>query len=235
MRVAVVMPVLNEAGAIGPAVRGVIGMVDDVIVVDGNSRDATVAEARAAGAEVLVETRRGYGQACASGARLATERGADLLVFMDGDGADVPEALALLVAPIRDGSCDFVIASRTRGRREPGSMMWHQVLAGQVIGVGIGLATGVRYSDMCAYRAIRPRTLADLGMCEMGYGWNLEMQMRAAQARLRIKEVPVPYRCRIAGDSKVSGNLRGTLRAGSRIMATLVRLTAETRREPRPS
>ncbi len=229
MRVAVVIPVLNEAGAIGPTVRGVLGMVDEVIVVDGDSGDATADEARAAGAEVLVERRRGYGQACASGAALATEHGADILVFMDGDGADVPEALPLLVTPIRDDSRDFVIASRTRGSREAGSMQWHQVLAGQVIGAGIGLATGVRYSDMCALRAIRPQVLAGLGLREMGYGWNLEMQMRAARAGLRIEEVPVPYRRRIAGQSKVSGNLRGTLRAGSRIMATLVRIATETR------
>lgn len=229
MRVTVVIPVLNEAGAIGPTVHGVRALVDEVIVVDGDSRDGTAAEARAAGAEVLVEHRRGYGQACASGAALAAGRGADILVFMDGDGADVPEALPLLVAPLRDDSRDFVIASRTRGSREKGSMLWHQVLAGQVIGAGIGLATGVRYSDMCALRAIRPQVLAGLALREMGYGWNLEMQMRAARAGLRIEEVPVPYRRRLAGESKVSGNLRGTLRAGSRILATLVRIAAETR------
>ena len=229
MRGAVVIPVLTEAGAIGPTVRGVLGLVDEVIVVDGGSGDATADEARVAGAEVLLEQRRGYGRACASGAALAAKHGADVLVFMDGDGADVPEALPLLVGPIRDDSRDFVIASRTRGSREVGSMLWHQVLAGQVIGAGIGLATGVRYSDMCALRAIRPQVLAGLGLREMGYGWNLEMQMRAARAGLRIEEVPVPYRCRIAGESKVSGNLRGTLRAGSRIMATLVRIATETR------
>ena len=229
MRVAVVIPVLNEEGAIGPTVRGVLGLVDEVIVVDGNSQDGTAAEAHAAGAEVLVETRRGYGRACASGAALAAEHGADILVFMDGDGADVPEALPLLVAPIATDSRDFVIASRTRGTRERGSMLWHQVLAGQVIGLGIGVATGTRYSDMCALRAIRPRVLAGLGLREMGYGWNLEMQMRAARTGLRIEEVPVPYRRRIAGQSKVSGNLAGTLRAGGRIMATLVRIAAEAR------
>ena len=233
LRVAVVIPVLNEAGAIGPTVRGVRGLVDEVIVVDGNSSDGTAAEARAAGAEVLVERRRGYGRACASGAALAAEHGADILVFMDGDGADVPEALPLLVTPIHDDRRDFVIASRTRGSREPGSMTWHQVLAGQIIGAGIGLTTGVRYSDMCALRAIRPQVLWALGMREMGYGWNLEMQMRAARAGLRIEEVPVPYRCRIAGQSKVSGNLRGTLHAGSRIMATLVRIASEAR-SPKP-
>jgi glycosyltransferase involved in cell wall biosynthesis len=232
--VAAVIPVLNEAGAIGPTVRGLSrAHVGLVVVVDGGSRDATVAEAGDAGAEVLVETRRGYGQACASGAALAASRGAEVVVFLDGDGADVPEMLPALTGPVLDGSRDFVIASRTRGVREPGSMSWHQVAAGAVIGAAVGLACGTRYTDMCAFRAIRADTLARLGMREMGYGWNLEMQMRAAAAGLRILEVPVPYRRRIAGESKVSGNLSGTLRAGSRILQVLVRVTAETRRERR--
>ncbi len=227
--IAAIIPVLNEAGAIGPTVRGLLPYVGCVIVVDGNSTDGTVAEARAAGAEAIVETRRGYGQACATGAARAAERGAELLVFLDGDGADAPEALPSLVAPILAGTHDFVLASRTRGVREPGSMNWHQLAAGAAIGAAVGLATGVRYSDMCAFRAIRPATLTGLGMRETGYGWNLEMQMRAARAKLRILEVPVPYRRRIAGQSKVAGNLRGTLRAGSRILRVLVRIATEPR------
>jgi glycosyltransferase involved in cell wall biosynthesis len=232
--VAVVIPVLNEAGAIGPTVRGIAGCgADLVVVVDGGSTDTTVQEAHDAGAEVLRESRRGYGQACASGAALAASRGAAVLVFMDGDGADVPEALPLLTRPVLEGTVDFAIASRTRGPRERGSMAWHQVAAGAVIGRLAGLACGVRYSDMCAYRALRPQTLARLGMREMGYGWNLEMQMRAAALGLRVLEVPVPYRRRLAGKSKVSGNLRGTLRAGSRILRVLLRVAAETRRQRR--
>ena len=232
--VAAIIPVLNEAGAIGSTVRGLsrehVGLI---VVVDGGSRDGTADEARAAGAEVLVETRRGYGQACASGAALAAVRGASVLLFMDGDGADVPGMAPALTGPVLDGSHDFVIASRTRGVREKGSMNWRQVAAGVVIGAAAGAACGTRYSDMCAFRAIRADTLARLGMREMGYGWNLEMQMRAAAAGLRILEIPVPYRRRIAGESKVSGNLSGTLRAGSRIVQVLVRVAAETRRERR--
>ncbi len=232
--VAAIIPVLNEQGAIGPTVRGLSrAHVGLVVVVDGDSRDGTVAEARDAGAEVLVETRRGYGRACASGAALAAERGAEVLVFLDGDGADAPEALPWLTGPVLDGSQDFVIASRARGSREPGSMSWHQLAAGRLIGAAVGAVCGTRYSDMCAFRAIRVDTLARLRMREMGYGWNLEMQMRAAAAGLRILEVPAPYRRRIAGHSKVSGNLRGTLRAGSRIVQVLVRVAAETRRERR--
>jgi glycosyltransferase involved in cell wall biosynthesis len=227
---AVIIPVLNEAGAIGPTVRGVFAAwVGLVVVVDGGSTDGTVAEARAAGAQVVQETRRGYGQACASGAAHAAAQGATVLVFMDGDGADDPASLPHLIAPIQAGTHDFVIASRTRGQREPGSMLWHQVAAGRLIGALAGVACGVRYSDMCAFRALRPATLARLGMRDMGYGWNLEMQMRAAGLGLRVLEVPVPYRRRIAGESKVSGNLRGTLRAGARILRVLVRVGAELR------
>jgi glycosyltransferase involved in cell wall biosynthesis len=223
--VAAVIPVLNEAGAIGPTVaRLPRDVVDHVIVVDGGSRDATVAEARAAGAEVLEETRRGYGQACASGAARARALGADIVLFLDGDGADAGERAGDLVAPVRAGEADFVLATRTRGGREAGSMGAHQVLAGVLIGRAIGWLSGVRYSDMCAFRAIRLDALDRLGMREMTYGWNLEMQMRAAKLGLRIREVALPYRRRVAGQSKVAGNLRGSLRAGARIVTTLARV-----------
>jgi hypothetical protein len=130
----------------------------------------------------------------------------------------------MIVRPILDGTHDFVIASRTRGVREPGSMSWHQVLAGRLAGIGMRALYGVRYSDMCAYRAISREALARLDMREMTYGWNLEMQMKAARAGLRILEVPMPYRCRAGGESKVAGSLRGTIRAATRIVATFVRV-----------
>src|SRR5580700_6685862 len=152
-RVAAVIPVLDEAGAIGPTVAGLPrAHIGAVIVVDGGSRDGTVAEARDAGAEVL-ESGRGYGRACAAGAQRARELGAEIVLFLDGDGADAGEEAYQLLAPILDGSADFVVASRTLGRREHGSMGRHQVLAGLVIGRAIGLLSGVRYSDMCAFRA----------------------------------------------------------------------------------
>ena len=231
IRVAAIIPAWNEEGAIGPTVRRLPReVVDAVIVVDGGSRDRTAAEAREAGAEVLVETRRGYGRACASGADHARQLGAEIALFLDGDGADAAEEAGRLVGPIRAGSADFVLASRTSGAaREPGSMGAHQVIAGLLIGRAVGLLAGFRYADMCAFRAIRLDALERLGMREMTYGWNLEMQMRAARAGLRISEVPLPYRRRIAGDSKVAGNLRGTVKAGTRIVATLLRVATETR------
>lgn len=231
--VAVVIPTLNEAATIAGVVREIpASYAATIIVADGGSTDGTQDAARAAGARV-VEAGRGYGRACAAGA-VAAGPECRVLVFLDGDGADRGDLVARVAGPVLAGTHDFVVASRTRGERAPGAMLWHQVIAGRLAGLGIGALYRVRYSDMCAFRAIRPQTLADLDMREMGYGWNLEMQMRAAQVRLRIREIPVPYRCRVAGASKVSGNLRGTLHAGSRIMATLVRLTAETWRMPRP-
>jgi glycosyltransferase involved in cell wall biosynthesis len=227
-RVAAIIPVLDEEGAIGTVVTAVPrDWVDQVIVVDGGSRDLTVAVASAAGAKVVVESDRGYGRACARGAAAAVEDGAQILVFLDGDGSDRPEEIPRLVQPILDGNYDFVIGSRTRGVRQEGSMGAHQALAGYVIGGAIGLLYGTRYTDMCAFRAIRVDALGRLGMSEMTYGWNLEMQMRAARTRLRIVELPVPHGRRVAGHSKVAGTLRGTLKAGGRIVATFVRVACK--------
>jgi len=227
-RIAAIIPVLDEEGAIGPVLAAIPReWVDEVFVIDGGSRDQTVAVASAAGARVLVVAERGYGRACASGAAAAIEGGAEILVFLDGDGSDRPEMIPSLVQPILDGKFDFVIGSRTRGVREKGSMGAHQALSGYVIGAAVGLVYGKRFTDMCAFRAIRADALARLGMREMTYGWNLEMQMRAARARLRILELPVPHGRRLAGHSKVAGTFRGTLKAGVRISATFARIVCE--------
>jgi glycosyltransferase involved in cell wall biosynthesis len=227
-RIAAIIPVLEEEGAIGTVVAAIPReWVDEVVVVDGGSRDRTVAVAGAAGARVLVEEERGYGRACARGVAAAVEGGAEILVFLDGDGGDRPEAIPCLVQPILDGKFDFVIGSRTRGVREKGSIGAHQAVAGGMIGAAIGLVSGVRYTDMCAFRAIRAGALAGLGMREMTYGWNLEMQMRAARAGLRILELPVPHGRRLAGRSKVAGTLRGSVKAGLRILATFARVACE--------
>jgi hypothetical protein len=132
-----------------------------------------------------------------------------------------------LIEPVIRSEQDFVIGSRTRGNREPGSMNFQQVFAGRIAGFFLRLLYGVRYTDMCPFRAIRRDALGRLGMKEQTYGWNLEMQMRAARARLRILEVPVDHRCRTGGESKVSGTLRGTFVAGTRIIATLFRVALE--------
>jgi glycosyltransferase involved in cell wall biosynthesis len=222
--VSVVIPALNEADTIARVVGAVPrGIADEVIVVDNGSDDATAEQARTAGARVVRERQRGYGRACAAGARAVHPRCA-VIVFLDGDGSDRPELMGRLVAPILAGEQDFVIGSRLRGRREAGSMGASQVLAARLAGILVRLRYGVRYSDMCPFRAIRRGALERLGMREPTYGWNLEMQMRAAALGLRILEVPVDHRRRAGGSSKVSGTLRGTLAASVRITATFARV-----------
>ena len=232
-RIAAVIPVLDEAGAIGTVLAEIPHeWVDEIVVVDGGSQDGTAAIAAAAGASVIVERERGYGRACARGAAAAAAGGAEILIFLDGDGGDRPEMIPSLVAPILEGRFDFVIGSRTRGVRERGSMGLHQRLAGPLFGALCGLVCGVRYTDMCAFRAIRADALARLGMRETTYGWNLEMQMRAARAGLNILELPVPHRRRLAGHSKVAGTFKGTVKAGFRILAAFLRIAGETRPSP---
>ncbi len=222
--IVLIVPTVNEAGSIGPLLASLPALVDTRIVVDGGSADATREVAEAAGALVL-DVGRGYGRACLAGAQAAPEDA--ILVYMDGDGADDPSRIADLVGPIAAGTHDFVIGSRARGNREKGSMGWHQVLSGRIFGAAVRLRYATGYTDMCAFRAISRETLLGLGLREMTYGWNLEMQMKAARDRLRIMEIPVDCRCRTAGVSKVAGSLRGTLRAGTRIIATFVRVARE--------
>jgi glycosyltransferase involved in cell wall biosynthesis len=225
---AVVIPTFNEAESIAAVVAEIPrDVVARIIVADGGSKDGTVDRARGAGAEVIA-VGRGYGLACLAGAKAADS--ADIIVFMDGDGADDPAAIATMVAPIRAGTADFVIASRARGEREPGSMACHQIAAGFFAGWLTKLLYGVRYTDMCAFRAIRRDTLLALGMRELTYGWNLEMQMRVARTSLRVLEIPVGYRRRIGGESKVAGSLRGSVRAGVKIASTFARVAMEPMR-----
>jgi glycosyltransferase involved in cell wall biosynthesis len=228
-RISVIIPALNEEETIAAVVRAIPAhLVDEVIVVDNGSTDGTAARARQAGARVVAEPSRGYGRACRAGARAAAA--SDILVFLDGDGSDCPELMDRLLGPIRAGTHDFVIGSRLRGQREPGSMNAAQVWAGRIAGILLKLVDGATYSDMCPFRAIRGDALNKLGMKENTYGWNLEMQMRAAQAGLRILEVPVDHRRRAGGKSKVSGNVLGTVRAAARILRTFVRVVCAPRR-----
>jgi len=229
MKVSVIIPALDEEETIADVVRGIPPTTaNEVIVVDNGSDDFTAAHASGAGARVITESRRGYGRACAAGLR-ALSPNCEIVVFLDGDGSDCPELMDRLVEPIREGRYDFVIGSRTRGRREHGSLNLQQILAGQAVGLLLRILYGVRYTDMCPFRAIRRVALESLAMREQTYGWNLEMQMRAARAGLRILEVPVNHRRRAGGESKVSGTLRGTFVAGARILATLFRVAIESR------
>jgi glycosyltransferase involved in cell wall biosynthesis len=228
--VSVVIPCLDEEDAIGGVVREVLAQgVDEVVVVDNGSTDATAARAAAAGARVVRAPRRGYGRACAAGLT-AARHDAGVVCFLDGDGSDVASFMPAVVGPLARGEADFVMGSRLRGRREPGSMTPQQLVAGRLAGVLLRLVYGVRFTDMSPFRAMRAAQLRALGMREQTYGWNLEMQMRVAAAGLRIREVPVDHRCRRGGVSKVSGNFTAGLSAAWKIGTTFVRLALSLRR-----
>jgi glycosyltransferase involved in cell wall biosynthesis len=221
-RISVIIPALNEAESIGQVVAEMPWeLIAECIVVDNGSTDATASIAVAAGARVI-QSPRGYGAACKAGGDAALPD-STVLVYMDGDGSDIVADLLRLVAPIEANEADFVLGSRLRGVREPGSMLGSQVFAGRLVGALLRVVQGVYYTDMGPFRAIRRTSLKRLQMSELTYGWNLEMQIRAAQYKLRIQEIPVNYRKRIGGVSKVSGDLKASVQAAVRILGVLFR------------
>ncbi len=228
--VSAIIPCLDEETAIGKVVTAVLARdVSEVVVVDGGSRDRTVERATEAGARVIIELRRGYGRAIQAG--IAAVRGdADILVFLDGDGSDPAEFIPALVSPIAAGRAVFVLGSRVRGPREPGSLAPQQLLAGHVGGLLLRLVYGARFTDLSPFRAIRRDALKGLGMKEETFGWNLEMLMRVAAARLPALEIAVGQRRRIGGVSKVSGNFIAGLKAAWSISTTFIRLALALRK-----
>jgi glycosyltransferase involved in cell wall biosynthesis len=229
--VSAIIPCLDEETAIGKVVTAVLAQnLREVVVVDGGSKDRTVERARQAGARVIVEPRLGYGQAIQAG--IAAARGdAEILVFLDGDGSDPAEFIPALVSPIIAGQAVFVLGSRLRGIREPGSLAPQQLLAGHISGLLLRLFYGARFTDLSPFRAIRRDALKSLGMKEETFGWNLEMLMRVAAARLPALEIAVGQRRRIGGVSKVSGNVTAGLKAAWSISTTFIRLALALRRQ----
>ena len=212
-RVAVIIPALDEEAAIGQVLAEVPAGAASVTVVDNGSTDATAAGARAAGAAVITEPRRGYGRACLAGLRANTE--ADIIVFLDADRSDYPEEITALVEPIARGTADFVLGDR-HGCARP----WQARVGTALCVTLINLLWGTRYRDLGPFRAIRRASLDRLGMVDQTWGWTIEMQIKAAETGLRTVEVPVRQRPRI-GHSKIAGTLRGTLRAGGRMLYTI--------------
>src|SRR5689334_10910893 len=227
--VSVIIAALNEEAAIANVIKSVPkDLADEIVVVDNGSKDRTAEIAAAAGARVVKEAVPGYGRAFQTGLRSVSPN-CEIVVFLDGDGSDCPELMDRLVAPIIEGRAEFVIGSRTRGRHEAGSMNFHQVFAGYMIGFFLRLLYGVRSTDMGPFRAIRRDTLERLRLREETYGWPLEMQMRAARAQVRTVEVPVDYRRRAGGHSKIAGTVRGSILAATRILFTFARIALQRR------
>ncbi len=234
-RISVIIPVFNEQDAIEKVIGDIPGdLPTEIIVVDNGSTDQTAKLAAAMGARIIRENRRGYGSACLAG--IAAVNRPDIVVFLDGDYSDHPDEMPALIAPIAEGRADLVIGSRTLGNSEPGALMIQARFGNRLATRLIKHLFGVAYTDLGPFRAIRYRALMDLDMRDTTFGWTVEMQVKAARQGLDIREVPVSYRKRI-GVSKITGTLKGTLKAGWKILFTIFkyrlkrRETGEGRRE----
>ena len=225
MNAALIIPALNEEQSIGRVLDEIpAGLYSMVFVVDNGSIDRTAEVAEAHGARVLVEPRRGYGNACLRAMAELSPR-THIVIFMDGDGSDVAAEARRLIDPIARGEADFVLGSRELGDAEPGALSPHQRFGNRVATSLIRLLHGYRYTDLGPFRAIRASSLASLGMQDPNYGWTAEMQIKAVKKGLRVVEVPVSYRRRLQGASKVSGSIRGSIGAGIKILWTVAKLT----------
>jgi glycosyltransferase involved in cell wall biosynthesis len=226
-QITVIIPALNEAPSL-PRVLGDLPAVGQVIVVDNGSTDDTASIARQHGATVVAEPQRGYGAACLRGLAAIRELVAQgrsepaIVVYLDGDYSDHPDRLPQLVEPIFTDVADFVLGSRLAGQREPGAMPPQSVWGNRLACFLMRILFGGRYTDLGPFRAIRYDRLCALGMVDRNFGWTIEMQIKAVRAGLRIQEVPVPYRRRV-GQSKISGTVSGTLRAGAKILYTIAK------------
>jgi hypothetical protein len=232
--VGVVIPAFNESDAIGRVLEALPRqLVSEIVVVDNGSTDGTAEVARAGGATVVYEPRRGYGRACLKGIshfrRLSPSL--DILVFLDADFSDHPEEMGTLLEPIYRGDADLVIGSRVRGSAQPGALLPQARLGNRLATALIGWIWKVPFTDLGPFRAIRFEALERLGMRDEGFGWTVEMQIKAARLGLKCVEVPVSYRRRV-GRSKITGTFRGTLSAGTRILWTILREALKAGRAP---
>ena len=214
----VVIPAHNEEQSI-PKVIAEVPIIEkqNIIVVSNNSTDGTAEVASKAGATVLYENRKGYGWACLKGIDYASQEGAEVIVFMDGDYADYPEQMKAVIKPILENDMDMVIGSRALGNKQKGSMTVPQVFGNWLATNLLKIFYGAHFTDLGPFRAIKMDALKKLQMSDKTYGWTIEMQIKAAKYNLKFCEVPVDYKVRI-GTSKVSGTLKGAVLAGIKII-----------------
>jgi len=219
-RIAVIIPAFNEAPSIAKVIEAIPEWVDQIIVGDNASTDDTATIAEAAGATVVHEPERGYGAACLRA--MAALESPDVVVFLDADYSDDPGEMDRIVNPILNGATDIVIGSRVLGDAEPGALTPQQRFGNRLACWLMHLFWSANYTDLGPFRAIRYSTLRELAMEDRNWGWTVEMQVRAAQWRLRITEEPVSYRKRI-GRSKISGTVSGVIKAGTKILYFIFR------------
>lgn len=223
-KVAIIIPALNEEAALQQLLAEIPPQTAQwVIVVDNGSTDATAAVAQAAGALVVSEAVRGYGRACFTGLQKAVSLGAEIVVYMDGDGSDDPADFSLMLTPLLQETADFAIGSRISTRAEKGAILPQARLGNWLVSSLIRLFYGVAIHDIGSYRAIRCAALEALQMREMTYGWPVEMVVKAARARYRMVELPIHYRRRSHGQSKVAGTIVGSIKAAYYMLSTTVR------------
>ena len=216
-RIYVVIPAFNEEASIGKVIAEIPDVVEEIIVVSNKSTDKTVEMATKAGAVVLEEHRQGYGWACLKGIDYAYQKEATIIAFLDGDYSDYPQQLHDVLKPILEDNMDMVIGSRALGNRKKGSMTFPQIFGNWLSTNLLKLFYRAHFTDLGPFRAIRTEALKKLKMSDKTYGWTIEMQIKAAQNRLKFCEVPVDYKPRI-GTSKVSGTIKGAVMAGIKII-----------------
>ena len=221
MSVSVIIPAFNEEESIGKVIADIPkACVQEIVVVDNGCLDRTAEVARAAGARVVREERRGYGSACLAG--IAALNAPEIVVFLDGDYSDFPSEMPLLIQPILAGDAEMVIGSRIRGVHEKGALLPQARFGNALATFLIRLLFHVCYTDLGPFRAIRYERLLAMDMQDKTFGWTVEMQIKAAKMGLRVCEVPVTYRKRI-GQSKITGTVKGTILAGYKIITTIFR------------
>ncbi len=221
-KISIIIPALNEENSIGQVINSLPKIYHQLIVVDNGSNDSTRKIAKKNGAIVLIEKKRGYGNACLKGIRFLKKTPPDIVVFLDGDFSDYPQEIKKIIEPIEQKKVDFVIGSRIKSLREKGSMTPQQIFGNKLACFLLKLIYGGKFTDLGPFRAIKWDTLMDLNMIDKTYGWTIEMQLKVLRKKISYTETPVRYRRRI-GNSKISGTLKGSLLAGIKIIGWIVK------------